>query len=465
MAVARVQNKTATQASGVSNVAAITFDATPTEDNLILLIGSARSGGADNFEVTDAGWNLIESKIVGTSGQLIMYGKIAGAAESATINVRMDNVANTPGFALQALEYSGLIASSWADLFDNSISTAGSSGWTGVCALPDSDDELWVAGFYAQTNGGLITDAGNDVTSVALATTGAIVACRVYELVPGSTGDRRPADADVQMGSSNNTVSGIAMFRQNPAGSQPNTGSGTVPTVTLDHHATQTGSAGSVIVGWPDNADGALLYVFIRVFASGGIPVTIGTPAGWSVVGPITQPDADAMYLFYRTGAPAAFGNETFTFSAVTAFLACRGDYSGVVGGLIASATHGHQGGVGGGVSTGGTTFWSGMTAAELGGQLLFLGGIGLRRTVAGVLTNPTNGYSITETANGNGNYIATLDRTSTGGGYGEVTCDCADPGVGAGMAQMTGIIAAFSAGAGAEPGFGLIASAPAFGE
>jgi hypothetical protein len=170
------------------------------------------------------------------------------------------------------------------------------------------------------------------------------------------------------------------------------------------------------------------------------------------------------MYLFYREHAAAAFGNETFTFSAATGFLVMRGDYSGV-GAFMAGASHGHQGGVGNGQSPGGTTFWSGMTASEVAGQVLFLAGIGLRRTVAGSIGSPTNGYSITDDASGNGNYIATLDRTSTGGGYGEVTGSAADPGVGAGVAQMTGLVAAFSAGAGAEPGFGLLASTPAFGE
>lgn len=440
MAVVRVQNKTARQADGVGATASIVYDSTPTQGNLLIAVCSCRNGGSDGLAVTSSGWTEVNRRSYPSNGEVIMYGKLAGAGEPTTVTFSTNT--GTPRFAMQALEYSGLVSTSFAACLDDS--SANGTHYPGVCDLPDSDDELWVGTFYAQTNGALITDSGTHLTSVALVTTvDNLVANRVYELIPGASGSRLPADANVQMGGSAQ-ASIIASFRQTAAGALPDTGTGSVASITLDHTASATSaSAGSTTPNWSNNAEGAMLFVFIRLLASGGVPVTITTPAGWSVAGPITQPDADQMYLFYRLGAVAAFGPETFTFSASTAYLAVRGDYSGVDS-FVTSATHGHQGGVGSGV-TGDSRFWSGMTTLTTG-NVLFLAGIGLRRTVSGAVITPTEGYTIQTDPSGNGNYIAVLDRTSSAGGFGETTVDAVDPGVGSAIAQMTSIIAAFAA-------------------
>lgn len=448
MAVTRTQAATATQASGVSNAATISFAAAPAVGALILLCGSARSGGMDVFSVTDAGWNEVFRKTAAASGELIMYGKISAGAADQTVHVAMDNPANTPAFALQVLEYDGLVSSSWADVFDNAKATAGSSGFTGVCDLPDSDDELWVATFYAQTNGGLITDAGSHLTSVALATTGAIVANRVYEGIPGSSGDRLPADSDVQMGSGNLTASGIAMFRQAAAGAQPDTGTGSVAGITRDHTNVSGGAAGPANALFA-NAEGALLVELISTARSGGVPVTVTGPGGWSHLPQITNPDGDALDVFYLEGAPANYGAASFTFSVATAFASIAVDYSGIVpaAALLASDDHMHQGGVGGGVSPGGTTCYAGMAGPVDAAHLaLFLAAFHASR-VSGGVSAPTNGYTVDQSQASNGQYVALVTRTSEAGGFAQVNVQVDDPGVGAGIAQLGGIIMAFDGG------------------
>ncbi|UCG61613.1 MAG: right-handed parallel beta-helix repeat-containing protein [Candidatus Zixiibacteriota bacterium] len=119
----------------ISNSVSATFSQTPTEGNLLIAIAGNRIGST--APSTPSGWSLLIDEASGTPGQIIYY-KIAGASESATLTVGPYPISTSRG--LHLYEYSGIDTLS---PIGDSVSTSG-SGLNVTSGDVTTDDEALI---------------------------------------------------------------------------------------------------------------------------------------------------------------------------------------------------------------------------------------------------------------------------------------------------------------------------------
>ncbi len=118
-----------------SNSVSATFSLTPTEGNLLIAVAGNRIGSASPS--TPSGWSLLIDEASGTPGQIIYY-KIAGASESATLTVGPYPISTSRG--LHLYEYSGIDT---LNPIGDSVLTSG-SGLSVISGDVTTDDEAVV---------------------------------------------------------------------------------------------------------------------------------------------------------------------------------------------------------------------------------------------------------------------------------------------------------------------------------
>ncbi|TVQ64828.1 MAG: hypothetical protein EA379_00735, partial [Phycisphaerales bacterium] len=119
-----IQTKTATSALSPVNSLAATFDATPTEGNLIVVeAGSRLTSAGTVLAVQGSGWNYVQRTGITAGFTKLHAWKIAGESESATITVD-HSAGEIPGqnrrMSIVVAEFSGVDAANALDRMANS---------------------------------------------------------------------------------------------------------------------------------------------------------------------------------------------------------------------------------------------------------------------------------------------------------------------------------------------------------
>src|SRR5665809_137934 len=174
--VALVQKKSGDQSATEGNSFTLTYDAAPREDNLLVAVGHA---SANRTPTIPAGWNLALE--TGGSADTVVFYKVAGANEPATVSYSVSGSAVFMGLAI--FEYQGL-HDVQGEVLDRTVFATAASATsisTGTTQPTTHDDELlvasvatnttrtfnnaWSNGFSRQTNDRRQTNAGRIVAA------------------------------------------------------------------------------------------------------------------------------------------------------------------------------------------------------------------------------------------------------------------------------------------------------------
>ncbi len=189
MAITRVQSKTANTAATNTTSLTLTFDATPTAGNVIILAvtaGTASNAISRMTDQTGITWqNYPSTQAPGTT---TILGRIASSIASATVTI--NNTATSP-IAVVGVEYSGINIRPDKQKQANGTSTSAASGATETTT---SANELWVGAMSARgQNANTMSAPTNSFSIVAQTnttngTSNADVTCGFLERIVTSTG-------------------------------------------------------------------------------------------------------------------------------------------------------------------------------------------------------------------------------------------------------------------------------------
>ncbi|MBA3430786.1 MAG: putative Ig domain-containing protein, partial [Actinobacteria bacterium] len=138
--IALVQKKSGDQSATVGNTMSLTFDAPPTEGNLLVAFGHASSNRTPTIP---AGWSLAVE--TGSSAETVVFYKVAGATEPSTVSFSMSGADLFMGLAI--FEYRGL-HNVQSEVLDRTVfgsASSVSSVSTGTTQPTNVADELLVA--------------------------------------------------------------------------------------------------------------------------------------------------------------------------------------------------------------------------------------------------------------------------------------------------------------------------------
>lgn len=215
MAIAVVQTKTNNSGGSGVTTLTVTFDATPTAGNLIVLVASGLSTSAAGLvsQTTGIVWTYYQ---LGTSNQttlLIGFGRVFGSA-SSTITVANFG---TGGISIVATELSG------ENIRVDRMAEATGSGTavsTGTSQTTSTANEMWVAGLSHRLSGGTTFSLPTNSFSIlgqdksALSTT----ADRSAALLALSVSSTGTAATGATASGSGNWCGAVFTLQENPAG-------------------------------------------------------------------------------------------------------------------------------------------------------------------------------------------------------------------------------------------------------
>jgi hypothetical protein len=138
--IALVQKKSGDQSATEGNSLSLAYDSTPTQGNLLVAVGHA---SANRTPTIPAGWNLALE--TGGSADTVVFYKVAGAGEPATVTFSVSGSAVFMGLAI--FEYRGLhdVQSEVLDRTVFGTTSSATSISTGTTQPTTQDDELLVA--------------------------------------------------------------------------------------------------------------------------------------------------------------------------------------------------------------------------------------------------------------------------------------------------------------------------------
>lgn len=153
MAIAKVQHKNGT--NGLAQLFSVVFDSTPTEGNLLVaFLGHDETAVEDGADISDAGWTRMATFEDATDPgrRVSVWAKIAGAAESATVNFDIGEVnRRVHAWVVEFSGFTGSLPGEDAALFSGGYTASGAQSQQVDAAVVISDGNVGVAVMYTFT--------------------------------------------------------------------------------------------------------------------------------------------------------------------------------------------------------------------------------------------------------------------------------------------------------------------------
>lgn len=161
--IARVQSKAANTAGTNATTLALTFDATPTAGNIVVIVAQNAGSNLPMWMAAQNGiaW-LDNEQIIGNGSSAIFVGRISSTIASATVTITMSTA---QPIAAVGVEYSGTAIRVDKTVYANGNSTSAASGATETTV---NANELWVGLVGVRgTNANTISSPTNSFSIVA----------------------------------------------------------------------------------------------------------------------------------------------------------------------------------------------------------------------------------------------------------------------------------------------------------
>jgi len=154
------------QATFTSNTISTTLGFSASNNNLLVAVFAMLSGGAiQSIAQTNVTWAKATSQVLATSaGVELWYGVVSGGTAGTTLSVTSN--LTLWNFGLIIAEYSGLSSNPLDKIASNSAA-ATTTVDSGTTATTSQNNELWVAGFYANVGTATIGSPSNGFTQVS----------------------------------------------------------------------------------------------------------------------------------------------------------------------------------------------------------------------------------------------------------------------------------------------------------